>query len=573
MATGRIADRDALMEALHGAARLEHALCASYLFAAFSLKRRPEEGGVDWAELKEVRDWTGALLLVARQEMEHLGIVGNLLISIGGTPDFSRHRFPWKPVLPTDLPEVTLAPFSLPAMNRFVAFERPDFVHLSEMLCRRVAGRSFEDGLAIVAAQLRADADWDVAEAWAHGPDGWAPVPGARCAPWGDATRFGPEVRARLGEAVVQPGFGERRPPFLTQAGGHVVAMAPIGPLGGAAQAAIVMGRTGAGGSHDSGLIQQMMVQTLANRPGWEPGGCAGEAPLAERLLAAPRAGAAAPGLGQNQDVPPATIGAFYRGILGGFERLGPSLFTGDPALEGLNPSFTLVRPDWFNMNFGPIKDIVGVRAAIDQIIEEGEGTAHGGGTAHADPAAEDASHYERFLTIRAALSAAQRPGFAPARDVIHDPDDQAVTAPATRELMALHDRIYALMLQMLTLYYAGIRDGPQGASPGHQALPHAFLPMMSMAIRTLGEVLTRCGIAEDRGGAARGPDRAGPPFAAPPPLTCAPASRAQMDAVMDELDALGAEAGRAPRARSGVRRIHRPRARPERSGLGSSRV
>lgn len=546
MATGRIADRDALIEALHRAARLEHALCASYLFAAFSLKRRPDEGGVDWAELKQVRDWTGALLLVARQEMEHLGIVGNMLISIGAEPDFSRHSFPWRPTLPTDMPEVTLAPFSASAMNRFAAFERPDFVHLSEMLCRLVEGLSFEDALAVATAQLRADADWDVGEAWAVGPEGWTPVSGTRSAPWGDAANFAAVVRKRLGRAVVQPGFGEDPPrPLLGATPDHVVALAPIGPLGGQPEAAIVLGKTGAGGEHDSAMIQRMMVQTLAHRPGWSPDGDLGEAPLSERIRSAPRTGEARGHLGQNRDVPPATIGAFYRGILGGFERLGPGVFRGDPSLEGLNASFTLVRPHWFDMNFGPIRDIVGVRAAIDQIIEEGEGTTHGGGTAHADPAAEEASHYERFLTIRGALRDAQRPGFAPARDVIHDPDAQAVAAKPTLDLMALHDRVYAVMLEMLTLYYAGVRDGPpEGASPGHAALPHGFLPLMSMAIRTLGELLTRCGIAENDHGGPRGPDRAGPPFGAPPPLPGGPATSTRMSATMEALEELGQEAG-----------------------------
>jgi len=76
-----ITTRSDLIQALCDAAELEHGLCCAYLFAAFSIKRRTEEG-VPPHRLADLRNWESVLLLIARQEMEHLGIVANLLTAI-----------------------------------------------------------------------------------------------------------------------------------------------------------------------------------------------------------------------------------------------------------------------------------------------------------------------------------------------------------------------------------------------------------------------------------------------------------------------------------------------------------
>jgi hypothetical protein len=118
--------RDQLADLLTDAAEVEHSLVCQYLFTAFSLKRHPDEGGVTWAQLEAMRRWEVGLLLIARQEMEHLGLVSNLLTAIGEAPHFTRPNFPissqYFPV--SDPP--SLEGFGLRQLRRFIQAERPD---------------------------------------------------------------------------------------------------------------------------------------------------------------------------------------------------------------------------------------------------------------------------------------------------------------------------------------------------------------------------------------------------------------------------------------------------------------
>jgi hypothetical protein len=82
-----VAGRRALLaDLLTEAAEIEHTVMAMYLFAAFALKVSPDEGGVSYRQLELIRRWKGTLLEVAREEMEHLGIVCNILTAIGEAP-------------------------------------------------------------------------------------------------------------------------------------------------------------------------------------------------------------------------------------------------------------------------------------------------------------------------------------------------------------------------------------------------------------------------------------------------------------------------------------------------------
>ena len=114
--------RDELIHLLHEASELEHFICCQYLYAAFSLKQGEGEG-LTWQEAMHTRDWAQMLLLVARQEMEHLGLAANLLTAVGGAPHFTRPNFPQSPRY-AELP-FTLVPFSEDMLQRFVCLERP----------------------------------------------------------------------------------------------------------------------------------------------------------------------------------------------------------------------------------------------------------------------------------------------------------------------------------------------------------------------------------------------------------------------------------------------------------------
>jgi hypothetical protein len=64
-----------------------------YLFAAFSLKQREDEG-LAGGELAAVNRWRTAISHVATEEMLHLALVHNLLSAIGAAPHFGRPNLP-----------------------------------------------------------------------------------------------------------------------------------------------------------------------------------------------------------------------------------------------------------------------------------------------------------------------------------------------------------------------------------------------------------------------------------------------------------------------------------------------
>jgi len=118
-----VQNRSQLIELLSMAAGIEHSLVAQYLYAALSMKASVEEGLTE-GQLVDVAQWERMILMVARQEMEHLGLVCNLLTSIGGAPAFRIPSFPYEtPLLPHSM---ELLPFSESTLKRFVCFEAPD---------------------------------------------------------------------------------------------------------------------------------------------------------------------------------------------------------------------------------------------------------------------------------------------------------------------------------------------------------------------------------------------------------------------------------------------------------------
>jgi hypothetical protein len=142
--------RSLLADLLTEAAELEHTVMAMYLFAAFGLKVSPGEG-VSYRQLELIRGWKGTLLEVARQEMEHLGIVSNLLTAIGEAPAFRARTS----IAATTSPWVTgpfeLAPLSVGQVLRFVCFEMPATLDPDDEATMRAAIPGFEpseyDGL------------------------------------------------------------------------------------------------------------------------------------------------------------------------------------------------------------------------------------------------------------------------------------------------------------------------------------------------------------------------------------------------------------------------------------------
>ncbi|KYF53775.1 hypothetical protein BE04_48315 [Sorangium cellulosum] len=119
-----MSSRETLNSALSEAAAIEHGITCQYLFAAFSLKTHPSEGGVDWVGLERIRGWKAEILAVARQEMAHHGMLCNLLIVTGGAPQFQRPSFPHPVRLCPPHATFDLLPFSGEALSRFADYER-----------------------------------------------------------------------------------------------------------------------------------------------------------------------------------------------------------------------------------------------------------------------------------------------------------------------------------------------------------------------------------------------------------------------------------------------------------------
>lgn len=123
--TLELTSREDLINALHLAAELEHNLMCQYLFAAYSMKRSVSEG-LSEVQLEMTRGWGALMTLVARQEMEHMGLVLNLLTAIGGTPYFQRPNFPQRKSHYGKLGiKSELTRFDQETIRRFQEFEAP----------------------------------------------------------------------------------------------------------------------------------------------------------------------------------------------------------------------------------------------------------------------------------------------------------------------------------------------------------------------------------------------------------------------------------------------------------------
>ena len=121
-----VTTREELLFLLCEASELEHLLMCEYLFAAFSLKERVEEGGLTPEQLAAVRRWERVVTGVAVQEMLHLAQASNLLTAIGGMPHFRRPNLPQRAKYYPPAVQLVLMPFSEDALRHFIFLERPE---------------------------------------------------------------------------------------------------------------------------------------------------------------------------------------------------------------------------------------------------------------------------------------------------------------------------------------------------------------------------------------------------------------------------------------------------------------
>jgi len=181
------------------------------------------------------------------------------------------------------------------------------------------------------------------------------------------------------------------------------------------------------------------------------------------------------------------TVGHLYRGIEQGLSdlvaRLGERvLFVGEPRAQA-----TPERFHWPQLI--AVTDLASARAALDEIIEQGEG-------ARGDwrPA-----HYGRFFGIWNEYQKLreQDPFFEPARPVlpaftqqpydIEQPQPQP-TDPLTREVAELFNLGYEVLLQLLTRFFTHTDETDEQLD----ALVHAAFSLMAGVLKPLGTALTR---------------------------------------------------------------------------------
>src|SRR5215467_2224338 len=126
-----IGHREALIYMLCEAAELEHGIMCQYLFAAFSLKQRTDEGLTD-SELDAVTRWRRQISRIATQEMLHLALVHNLLSAVGAAPHLARPNLP-QPAnhYPAGV-QLALLPFGEQALRHFMFLERPEGMDLDD---------------------------------------------------------------------------------------------------------------------------------------------------------------------------------------------------------------------------------------------------------------------------------------------------------------------------------------------------------------------------------------------------------------------------------------------------------
>lgn len=123
--------REALIYTLGKAAELEHLVMCQYLYAAFSMKEREDEGLTPDA-LAMVKRWRKELLHIAEQEMLHLALVQNLLTAVGAAPRMARPNFPLPPRAYPAGVQMALLPFGETALRHFAYLERPEGMEVAD---------------------------------------------------------------------------------------------------------------------------------------------------------------------------------------------------------------------------------------------------------------------------------------------------------------------------------------------------------------------------------------------------------------------------------------------------------
>jgi hypothetical protein len=196
-----------------------------------------------------------------------------------------------------------------------------------------------------------------------------------------------------------------------------------------------------------------------------------------------------------------ATVGHLYRGITKGLahlvDRFGErAVFVGAPRAQA--------RPELFRWpQLVAVTDLESAHAAIEEIIDQGEGARGDWHTAH----------YGRFLDMWSEyreLKAAD-PSFEPARSVraafVKQPYDVVapqtlMTDPTTLAVAELFNLAYEALLQVLTRFFTHTDE----TDPQLETLVGSAIGLMASVLRPLGSSLTAMPVGEQHPGRTTGP-------------------------------------------------------------------
>ena len=193
------------------------------------------------------------------------------------------------------------------------------------------------------------------------------------------------------------------------------------------------------------------------------------------------------------------TVGHLYRSIEAGLVGLAESL--GEEGLF-IGPSRAQATADTFGWpELRPVTDLASARAAIESIVQQGEGARGDWSNAH----------YGRFIAVFDEYMAAREadPSFEPAwpcvaagvRPVEGLEPEVWITDPVTALVTDLFDAVYDLILQVIVRYFAVGEETDDEL----RVLAHVSVGLMFSAIKPLGLLLAELPVGPEHPGATAG--------------------------------------------------------------------
>src|SRR6266545_284024 len=196
-----------------------------------------------------------------------------------------------------------------------------------------------------------------------------------------------------------------------------------------------------------------------------------------------------------------ATVGHLYRGIAGGFQHLTAKLgqdrlFVGPPRAQATPAPFRW--PDLI-----PVTDLQSALAAIEEIVEQGEGARGDWSDAH----------YGRVLGVMEEYLELKRrdPGFEPARPVLAAvvrlgddaaPGQPVLDDPTTAAVVDVLNVGYELLLQTLVRFFTHTDESDEQL----EALASVAVLLMTTVVRPIGNAVTTLPAGPSHPGRTAGP-------------------------------------------------------------------